>query len=79
MTRRETRRSCRRGHLFDALFPEPSNFKAPTIDLAVPGDQLLDRQDTAQLNGAIIRVPAYDDFLRGADGDVLSVTLTTSG
>ncbi|MDF3133943.1 hypothetical protein [Pseudomonas extremaustralis] len=66
-------------YLFDvALFPEPSNFKAPTIDLAVPGDQLLDRQDTAQLNGAIIRVPAYDDFLRGADGDVLSVTLTTS-
>ncbi|WLI31716.1 hypothetical protein PSH61_11605 [Pseudomonas rhodesiae] len=65
--------------VFDVgLFPEPTNFKAPTIDLAVPGDQLIDRNDAAQLSGAIIRIPAYDNFLRGNDGDVLSVTLTTS-
>ncbi|WP_252193616.1 hypothetical protein [Pseudomonas sp. TAE6080] len=65
--------------LFDvALFPAPSNFKAPTIDLAVPGDHEIDLKDAAQLNGAIIRIPAYDNFLRGAEGDVISVTLTTS-
>ena len=65
--------------VFDVgLFPAPTNFKAPTVDLAVPGDQLIDRNDAAQLSGAIIRIPAYDNFLRGIDGDVLSVTLTTS-
>lgn len=61
-----------------ALFPPPTNFKAPTIDLAVPGDGLLDRNDTAQLDGGIIRIPAYDNPQRGADGDVIVITLTTS-
>ncbi|AIG01374.1 Uncharacterised protein [Pseudomonas fluorescens] len=65
--------------VFDVgLFPAPSNFRAPTIDLAVPGDLLIDRSDAAQLNGAIIRIPAYADFLRGDEGDMISVTLTTS-
>lgn len=65
--------------VFDVgLFPAPTNFKTATIDLAVPGDQLIDRNDTAQLNGAIIRILAYDNFLRGAAGDSISVTLTTS-
>lgn len=65
--------------VFDVgLFPAPSNFRAPTIDLAVPGDLLIDRSDAAQLNGAIIRIPAYVDFLRGDEGDMISVTLTTS-
>ncbi|WP_460136480.1 hypothetical protein [Pseudomonas sp. S1_E04] len=65
--------------VFDVgLFPAPTNFKPATIDLAVPGDRLIDRNDTAQLNGANIRIPAYDNFLRGALGDIISVTLTTS-
>jgi hypothetical protein len=59
-----------------SLFPKPSNFKAPTIDLAVPGDGLINRADMAVLNGAIVRIPQYDNALR-AD-DILSVTLTTS-
>ena len=65
--------------VFDVgLFPAPSNFIAPTIDLAVPGDLLIDRSDVAQLNGAIIRIPAYSNFLRGDEGDMISVILTTS-
>ncbi|MCJ7959399.1 MAG: hypothetical protein MUW57_23355 [Pseudomonas sp.] len=65
--------------VFDVgLFPAPSNFRAPTIDLAVPGDRLIDRNDTAQLNGAIIRIPQYDNFMRGDEGDMISVTLTTT-
>ncbi|WP_339470863.1 MULTISPECIES: hypothetical protein [unclassified Pseudomonas] len=59
-----------------SLFPSPSNFKAPTIDLAVPGDGLTNRPDVAALNGLTVRIPAYDDVLR-AD-DELVVTLTTS-
>lgn len=61
-----------------ALLPAPTNFKAPTIDLAVPGDGTLDRHDTAQLDGGIIRIPAYDNPQRGVDGDVIVITLTTS-
>lgn len=65
--------------VFDVgLFPAPSNFRAPTIDLAVPGDLLIDLMDAAQLNGAIVRIPAYENFLRGDEGDIISVTLTTS-
>ncbi|CRN02876.1 hypothetical protein [Pseudomonas sp. 34 E 7] len=59
-----------------SLFPKPGNFKAPTIDLAVPGDGLINRADVAALNGAIVRIPQYDNVLR-AD-DMLSITLTTS-
>ncbi|MEG8236134.1 hypothetical protein [Pseudomonas orientalis] len=58
-----------------SLFPKPGNFKVPTIDLAVPGDGLLNRADVAALNGAIVRIAQYDNVLR-AD-DVLSITLTT--
>ncbi len=59
-----------------SLFPKPGNFKAPTIDLAVPGDGLINRADVAALNGAIVRIPQYDNVLRASD--MLSITLTTS-
>jgi hypothetical protein len=59
-----------------SLFPKPSNFKAPTIDLAVPGDGLTDRADVTALNGLTVRIPAYDNVLR--PDDELVVTLTTS-
>ncbi|MEN5151927.1 hypothetical protein [Pseudomonas orientalis] len=59
-----------------SLFPKPGNFKAPTIDLAVPGDGLINRADVAALNGAIVRIPLYDNVLRA--NDMLSITLTTS-
>lgn len=61
-----------------ALRDPPDNFKAPTIDLAVPGDRLLDRNDTALLDGGIVRIPAYDNPQRGFDGDAIVITLTTS-
>ncbi|MCD7041938.1 MULTISPECIES: hypothetical protein [Pseudomonas fluorescens group] len=59
-----------------SLFPNPSNLKAPTIDLAVPGDGLTNRADVAALNGLVARIPQYDNVLRS--DDMLSVTLTTS-
>lgn len=59
-----------------SLFPKPTNFKPLTIDLAVPGDGLTNRDDVAALNGMIVRVPGYDNVLR-AD-DKLLVKLTTS-
>ncbi|AZF57958.1 hypothetical protein [Pseudomonas sp. R11-23-07] len=59
-----------------SLFPRPGNFREPTIDLAVPGDGLINRADVAALNGAIVRIPQYDNVLR-AD-DELIITLTTS-
>ncbi|AZF26393.1 hypothetical protein [Pseudomonas sp. R2-60-08W] len=59
-----------------SLFPKPGNFREPTIDLAVPGDGLINRADAAALNGAIVRIPQYDNVLR-AD-DELIITLTTS-
>ncbi|AZF10501.1 hypothetical protein C4J93_2303 [Pseudomonas sp. R2-37-08W] len=59
-----------------SLFPKPSNFKTPTIDLASPGDGLTNRADVAALNGMIVRIPEYDNVLR-AD-DELIITLTTS-
>jgi hypothetical protein len=59
-----------------SLFPKPGNFRVPTIDLAVPGDGLINRADVAALNGAIVRIPQYDNVLR--TDDMLSVTLTTS-
>jgi len=59
-----------------SLFPKPANFKPLTIDLAVPGDGLTNRDDVAALNGMIVRVPVFDNVLR-AD-DKLLVKLTTS-
>ncbi|XVO89757.1 hypothetical protein ACQ9Y2_12075 [Pseudomonas palleroniana] len=65
--------------LFDvALFPAPDGFLEPTVDLAVPGDRLIDRSDAAQLNGAFIRIPSYQNFMRGDDGDIIRVTLATT-
>ncbi|MBI6911449.1 hypothetical protein JET67_24045 [Pseudomonas palleroniana] len=61
-----------------ALFPAPTGFVAPTVDLAVPGDSLINRSDAAQLNGAIIRIPPYQNFMRGNDGDIIRVTLATT-
>lgn len=61
-----------------ALMPAPKNLKAVLINRASPGDGLFDRVDASIDFGMIVRIPAYDDFQRGNDGDYFDVTLSTS-
>ncbi|WP_339531239.1 hypothetical protein [Pseudomonas mucidolens] len=71
----------RRSARFDldiGLSPAPTNFKKPLIEHAVPGDGLIDRADVALKNGMEVLIPEYEHFLRGANGDEIIVTLTTS-
>ncbi|MGY2254194.1 hypothetical protein [Pseudomonas reactans] len=61
-----------------ALMPAPRNLRAPLINRASPGDGLFDRVDASIDFGMIVRIPAYDDFQRGNDGDYFDLTLSTS-
>ncbi len=64
---------------FDVAFmPVPRNLRQPLINRAFPGDSLFDRVDASLDLGMIIRIPAYDDFQRGDDGDYFDITLSTS-
>ncbi|MGY2137481.1 hypothetical protein ACW9I8_12820 [Pseudomonas reactans] len=60
-----------------ALMPGPRNLRAPLINRASPGDGLFDRVDASIDFGMIVRIPAYDDFQRGNDGDYFDLTLST--
>lgn len=55
--------------------PAPTLLLPPLIDRAVPGDKLVDRNDTALDGGMIVRIPEYKDFARGTSGDSIVVTL----
>ncbi|MFN3356572.1 MAG: hypothetical protein ACK418_11245 [Pseudomonas sp.] len=55
--------------------PDPELFLPPTIDRAVPGDNLVDRNDTALDGGMILRVPEYKNFVRGGGGDAIIATV----
>ncbi|SDU94006.1 hypothetical protein [Pseudomonas mucidolens] len=71
----------RRSAKFDldiGLSPAPTDFQLPIIDHAVPGDKLIDRADVVKEDGMRVRIPEYQNFQRGADGDEIIVTLTTS-
>ncbi|MCF5657734.1 hypothetical protein [Pseudomonas poae] len=47
--------------------PLPQDFYAPLIELAVPGDGLIDIKDVADINGLMVSIPAYLNALRGTD------------
>lgn len=59
--------------------PGAMNLLPPTIDRAVPGDNLIDRNDTALDNGMVVRIPEYTNFVRGNNGDAFVLTLTANG
>lgn len=55
--------------------PDPTLLLPPTIDRAVPGDNLVDRNDTALDNGMLVRIPPYTNFVPGIAGDRAVVTI----
>ncbi len=59
--------------------PDATNLLPPTIDRAVPGDNLIDRNDTALDNGMVVRIPPYTNFVRGNNGDAYLLTITANG
>ncbi|WP_338490785.1 hypothetical protein VRB78_10485 [Pseudomonas trivialis] len=47
--------------------PLPQDFFAPLIELAVPGDGLINIKDVADIDGLMVSIPSYLNALRGTD------------
>ncbi|WP_234452659.1 hypothetical protein [Pseudomonas sp. MF6747] len=59
-----------------AQAPLPTEFSAPTVVLAVPGDGLIDRADVLSGGGVRVLVPSYTNALRPTDEIVVALSST---
>ncbi|WP_338480751.1 hypothetical protein VRB67_10570 [Pseudomonas trivialis] len=57
--------------------PLPQDFFAPLIELAVPGDGLINIKDVADINGLRVSIPPYLNALRGTDEIEIELKLGT--